>query len=69
MSQEMENVQNGQQIENGGPAKKLQKYLKNWGIYNLNSVMISCVLRNLASQNRFQSMYDEIFNIDRFVEQ
>ena len=39
-----------------------------WGLYSLNSVIISCVLRILASQNRFQSLYDEIFNIDRFLE-
>ena len=51
-----------------GQAKKLQNNLKNWGIYNLNSVIISHVLKILASQNRFQSLYDEIFNIDKFVE-
>ena len=51
-----------------GQAKKLQNNLKNWGIYNLNSVIISHILRNLASQNMFQSLYDEIFNIDKFVE-
>ena len=50
------------------PAKKLQNNLKYWGIYNLNSVIISRVLKILASQNRFQSLYDEILNIDRFVE-
>ena len=38
------------------------------GGYNLNSVIISRFLRILASQNRFQSLYDEIFNIDGFVE-
>ena len=47
----------------GGPAKKLQNNLKNWGIYNLNSVIISRVLRILPSQNWLQSLYDEIFNI------
>ena len=31
-------------IKIGGPAKKLQNNLKNWGIYNLNSVIISRVL-------------------------
>ena len=30
-------------------------------------VIISCVLGILASQNRFQSLYDEIFNIERFL--
>ena len=34
--------------------KKLHNNPKNWGIYNLNSVKISRVLRILASQNRFQ---------------
>ena len=47
---------------------KLGNQLKYWGIYNLNRVFISCVLKILASQNRFQSLYNEIFNIDRFVE-
>ena len=44
------------------PAKKLQNNLKvkHWGIYNLNSVIISRVLMILASQNRIQSLYDEI---------
>jgi hypothetical protein len=32
----------------------------NKGIYDFKSVIISRVLRILASQNRFQSMYDEI---------
>ena len=49
-------------------ANKLQNNLKDWGIHNLNIVIISRVLRILAPQNRFQSLYDEIFNIDRFVE-
>ena len=35
---------------------------------NLSSVIISRVLRILASQNGFQSLYAEILNIDRFVE-
>ena len=65
----MDNVRNGQLIEIEGPAKKLQNNLKNWGIYNSNNVIIYRVLRIFASQNRFQSMYDEIFNIDRFLEQ
>ena len=47
--------------------KKLQNNLKNWGIYNLNSVLNSRVLRILASQNRFLSLYDKIFNIRRVV--
>ena len=55
-------------VKIGGPAKKLQSNLKYWGIYNLNKVLISRVLKILASQNRFQSLYDEIFNIDRFVD-
>ena len=38
-----------------------QNNLKYWGIYNLNSIIISRVLRFLTSQNRFQSLYDEIF--------
>ena len=36
--------------------------------YSLHSVMISYVLNILTSQNRFQSLYVEIFNHDRFVE-
>ena len=48
--------------------EQLQNNLKNLEIYNLNSVMISCVLRIIASQNKFKSLYDEKFNIDRFVE-
>ena len=40
------------------------KILKHWG----NRFIISRVLRILASQNRCQSLYDEIFNIDKFVE-
>ena len=32
------------------------------------SIIISCVLKILASQDRFQSLYDVIFNIDRFLE-
>jgi hypothetical protein len=54
---------------------KLRDQLKNFrtisnigGIYNLNRVIISRVLKILASENRFQSLYDEIYNIDRFVE-
>ena len=35
---------------------------------SLNSVIISCVPSILASQNRFKSLYDEIFNIERFLE-
>ena len=44
------------------------KTLKNCGIYNLKRVMISRVLRILAFQKRFKSLYDEIFNIVRFLE-
>ena len=40
-----------------GPAQKLHNNLKDSGIHNLNRI--------LASQNRFQSLYDEIFNINR----
>ena len=64
----MDNLWNGYLIEIVRPAKKLQNNLKIWEIYNLGSVIISPVLRIFASQNRFQSLYDEIFNIDRFVE-
>ena len=46
---------------------QLQNNLKNSGIIAY-SVKISHVLRILASQNRFQSLYNEIFNIDRFLE-
>ena len=31
--------------EIGGSADQLQNNLKNWGIYDLNRVMISCVMR------------------------
>ena len=64
----MDNVRNGYLISIGGPAKKLKNNLKNWGIYNLNSVIIFRVLRILASKKMFQSLYDEIFNIIRFIE-
>ena len=47
---------------------QLQNNLSNSGIHNLNSVMIFHVLVILASQNRFQSLYDEIYNIDRFLD-
>ena len=43
--------------------KNSEKTKKNWGIYNLNSIIISLVLRIFASQNR----YDEILNIRRVV--
>ena len=33
----------------------------------MNSVIIFRVLRILASQNRFQSLYDEKFNIDGLI--
>ena len=46
---------------------QLQNNLKNSGIIAY-SFKISHVLRILASQNRFQSLYNEIFNIDRFLE-
>ena len=34
----------------------------------MTGVITSCVLRIFVSQNRFQSLYDEIFNIVGFVE-
>ena len=43
----------------------LQNNLQNLGINNFYSIIISNVLRILASQNRFKSQYDEIFNINR----
>ena len=43
--------------------KNSEQSKKNWVIYNLNSIIISRVLRIFASQNRF----DEIFNIRRVV--
>ena len=49
-------------------AKKLQNDLKNWRIYDLSKVIISHVLRILIPKIRFQSLYDEIFNIERFLE-
>ena len=52
----------------GDQLKKLQNNRKNRGIYNLNIVIISRVLRILTSQNRFQSLHDEIFNSARFEE-
>ena len=55
-------------VEIGGPAKKLQNNQNNWGIYNLFCVIISSVQTIFTSQNWFQSLYDEIFNIDRFLE-
>ena len=45
----------------------LKSNLLNCCIYNLNSVIISRVLSILASQNRFKSPYDEIFNIKRVL--
>ena len=38
------------------------------GIYDLNSVKLSRILRILAFQNSFQSLDDEILNIDKFLE-
>ena len=51
----------GDQLKNLEQTKKM-------GIYNLSSLLISQVLRNLAYQNRFQSQYNEISIIDRIVE-
>ena len=47
---------------------KTSEQSKSLGIYNLSSFIISRILRILASQNRFQSLYDEILNIERFLE-
>ena len=44
------------------------KNLKNSWIYSLNSAIISRILKIVASQNKFQSPHDEIFNIERFLE-
>ena len=55
-------------IKLGDQLKNFRTNKKNWGFYNLSGVIISSVLSILVSQNRFQSLYDEIFNIDRFVE-
>ena len=55
-------------IENMALAKRLQNNLKNWEIYNLSSVIISRILRILTSQNKFQSLKDQIFKFDRLVE-
>ena len=53
------------QDEIGGSGSTYEKLIN----YNLNSVMISYIPRILESQNRFQSLCDEIFNIDdRFLE-
>ena len=38
-----------------------------WGIHNLNSVIISRFLGILASQNRFESSHDKLFNVERFL--
>ena len=50
-----------------GSADLISK-LKNFEIYNLNSLIISRVLSILASQNRFQSLHDEKLNILRLLE-
>ena len=46
----------------------LTSKLKNFEIYNFNSLIISHILSILASQNRFQSLHDEKFNILRLLE-
>ena len=51
----------------GNQLKNFRTIKKNWVIYNLKSVIISCVLRVIVPKN-IQSLYDEIFNIDRFAE-
>ena len=53
-------------MKSGDQLIYIQNNLKNLGIYNLNNVIISCVLRILASQNELQ-LYDKIFNIDRLI--
>ena len=40
--------------------------VRNGEVNKLNSVIISRVVRILASKNRFQSHYDETFNIDSY---
>ena len=45
-------------IKLGDQLIKLQINFKDYWIFNLNGVIISRVLGILASQNRFQSMYD-----------
>ena len=52
----------------GDELTQLKKNLKNCGINDLNSVTISRVLKVLALKNIFQSLYNEIFNIQRFLE-
>ena len=46
----------------------LQNNLINLGMYKLNSVIISRVLKILASQFMYQKLYDKIFYINRFFE-
>ena len=55
-------------IKLGNQLIYFQNNFKYLGIYNLNILIISRVLRILASQNKFKSLYREIFNIDRFLE-
>ena len=64
-------------FDSGPPILRIYKYTeiggsadltKNSGIYNLNSVISTRLQRILASQNRVKSPFDEIFNIDRFLE-
>ena len=54
-SQGMDNIRN--EIEIGGTSSKTSEQFKRLKIHYLNRI--------LASQNRFQSFYDEIFNINR----
>ena len=42
--------------------------LSNWGIHNLNNIIISRVLRIFASQKGFKSLSDKIFNADIFLD-
>jgi hypothetical protein len=48
------------------PWSNFRKILK-IGVFII-CVIISLVPRILASQNRLQSLYDELFNIDRFID-
>ena len=52
----------------GGSAYLTSEQSLKLGDDNLNSVLISRDLTILASQNGFKSMYDEIFNNNRFLD-
>ena len=61
-------IEFNRKVKFGDQLINLQNKLENWGIYNLDIVMISRVLMILASQNRCQSLFDELLNIDIFLE-